>query len=526
MRYAQSRFSLKSEDLRQHPKELEILLGCDGSFEAFDVAMRENHVLCAIALRNAYKKIGRDVRNVENTEEFGELIEMFRGRIGSTLKDVKTFLKGLYPFEVEAARPERIDESRAAAIRSIESEYGSILEGWGEEPSYALDDTVMRKSFKSRGPSSNKYLTTYFDSARVALVNKKLKKAVNKLSYRKKKNWKSFKEEMQELIVASLDDSHGNIAKQRFFADNCFFQFNGTEAFMLLRRNFMKKGDKVLATHEEYGENIEDMEDSGIRVTQLSEFSDESSFVSEFEKQLEIIKPEYILISSVGRFGNVYPLETINEIRKRVSPETKLIVDTCQSAGRSKHDMNGCEADFVIMSTTKGADLGQGLGVLVVAGAAPHRESKDLNGTAPPENLARTAYALNPEAMELDRMKLKPKHRKLILTPEERGQAVNVLAKKFLGLSAAVSSKNGNRIEIINPKNTDEPAHAIEFKVQGMSRPDLCIYFAQYGIYVDPGYMDATDDETVRVAFHPYMNDDAIKILCGALESCLRQNPL
>ncbi|MDH5597181.1 MAG: aminotransferase class V-fold PLP-dependent enzyme [Candidatus Peregrinibacteria bacterium] len=525
MRYAQEKFCLEAEDLQARPEVLNVLLSCDGDFQFFDEAVRQDDVLCSAALRNAYKKIGRSVSIVEQTEEFKELVEIMRARMGSTLKTVKSFLEDLYPFEVDQQFSESTEEYRLEAEAVIDEEYAQVTADWMESE-HALDDAQMANLFRARSQMDDRYLSTYFDSARVGLVNHALKEAVDAWARKKKERWALFKEGMQESIVSSLDGNYSDIGRRRFFPDNCFFQFNGTEAFMLYRRNFMSSGERVLATHEEYSENISELNDSGIRVDSLASHQGEEEFLRNLEEQLMTGKHEYILVSSVGRKGNVYPLEAINEIRKRVSPDTKLIVDACQAAGRRKQDLSACEADAIILSTTKGGDLEQGLGVLVIAGAQPRRETKDLNGSAPAEQLARVAFALNPEAFDLDALNLSDEVRSLVVSPEERGQAVESLAKKFIELAGAINQHHDGRLKILNPVNQEKLAHAIEFKLEGVNRDELCAYLAQYSIYVDAHYLDPTEEGSLRISFHPFMNLKAIRILGGAIVRCLEDYPL
>lgn len=521
VRYAQQKFSLRLEDLEQFPRELDILLSCEGSYETFDEAVKNCPQLLVLSLRNAYKTIGYNVDDLAESGDLEDLALMVRARIGSTFETMKSYLKALHPSEVEVLSPEMINAFRREATITMDERYGHLFALWSEAE-HGLSDAELSEYFMARGPVGTECLSTYFDSARVGLVNVPLRDAVDGLAHRIKKNWVSFKERMQETIVSAVDPEHGNIEKQRFFADNCFFRFNGTEAFMLYRQTFMEEGNQVLATDEEYSENIEDMETNGIQVDRIPVAEDQIHFLHDLRARFQGgEKYDYILVSDLSRYGNSYPLEAIAKLRDEYSPGTRIIVDACQSAGRRKLDMNSCGADAVILSTTKGADLDQGLGVLLLAGPQPRHEARDLNGSAPPENMTRTAFALNPSAFSDEELNLPGNLKPLILNPEQRNVALRELAEKFQSFVRTINDDyEEEKIEIMGARY-DDPVHAFEIKVKGVKRKELCAYLDQYGVFVDPHYMDPADDETIRIAFHPFMNNDSLKILGGVLCRCI-----
>jgi hypothetical protein len=126
--------------------------------------------------------------------------------------------------------------------------------------------------------------------------------------------------------------------------------------------------------------------------------------------------------------------------------------------------------------------------------------------------IARTAFAMDPCVFGVR-----------TLMPDQRAREISDRAKKFSELISEINSKVQNRIQILRPATThgDLYGHAVELKLHGVTRKKLCKLAESYGVFIADSYVSANDQESVRIAFHPYMNNDAIKIIsCVLLKAC------
>jgi len=503
LRYLSEKFSLTEDDIRGHDGLLRLLSGLVDSHREADRLVLEDAVLFRKSVKNALKNLG--LHSIEE-EDLSQMTEMVRRNIGISFEGVETFLEGFHPLEaadefMETATPLLREE----AIEEVDARFGVVTDQWTESE-YALSDEQMFKRFSARVTSDPKYLTTYFDSACMGLVDKELQSRVELVSRNASKNWPAFVKRMKSRITRSLEDIRPG-ENRRFLPENAFFQANGTEAFRRFRAVCMPQGSRVLATNEEYFELIKEMKENGVDVKQFSD-------LEELVHLLDASRVDFILASEVGRLGSVHPLNTYHEARVLLSPQTKLIVDACQSAGRWEHDMASCKADAVILSTQKGSDLGGGMGVVALADDFEYVGLSDQSGSLPHEAIARTAFAMNPDGLRT-------------LTPTQRAEAIDQNAKKFVELLSMVNSQTGNRIKILSPSDTESKpmGHAIELNVEGVSRKDVCRLAEAYGVYIADSYVSPKSGESIRVAFHPYMNNDALRILAYVLLKACETDP-
>lgn len=517
LRYLEEKYCLQFSDMERHPDGLEVLFACNGSFEPFDQYWGQNAQLARQSIVNAFQSNGLDVTAVSRLPEFAAQVEAIREKLRKNVfEGVETFLESFCPFgNADHVSEEWIEMHREEAIEGMNEAYGDVFEEWPEF-AHALSDEEMAIYFEDRAGSDPRYLTTYFDSACMGIVNEGLAKFADKKAAIGRRKWESFLRRAKQRIVRALEKGESPDEERRFTHENCSFHENGTQAFIRFREAVMKPGDKVLATHEEYSDLVNDMRKHEVDVETLSEPRDQAEFLRLLEEGLRE-KPDYLLISEVGRLGNVYPLEAVNEIRKRVSPKTRIIVDCVQSAGRWEHDMKACEADAVILSTQKGSDLGAGRGVLALSSdlsgfkiedmKQTQEEDENEGGTRPHEAYARTGYAMNLEGVDPESEGLKH-----VLSPKERKEAVQTITQAFLELVRTVNEGGDGKIDILNPV-TKECAHAVEVRVPGVKREAISELAKSFGAYISDDYKSARDEEAVRISFHPFMNHDSLKIL-------------
>lgn len=501
--YLEERFSLSEADIQGEDRLLYLLFGsAEAQLEA-DRLILTHAELTRKAVKNAFDNLDWD----SGEPHFSLVVERVRELVGTTFKSLETFLEGLgMPTRPEGFMEESgFPTTRALALEEMDDRFGAVTADW-EENDCALDDEQLAEHFVGPKLDLRKYLSTYFDSARNGLVDIRLQPRIEGFS--RSAEYEDLLKRMKMRIAGSLEITRTG-ERRRFLPENVFFRANGTQAFKALRKACMSRGQRVLATSQEYYKIIRKLVAKGIEVTPFSS-------TDELICHLHDSSFDYILASEVSRYGTVNPLHLYDEARRLLSPSTKLIVDACQSAGRWEHDMGRCHADAVILSPQKGSDMGMGMGVVAVADDFEHRKLKDMGGSLPPEDIVRTAFAINPDGWDA-------------LSPSQRAQANSANARRFLELLSVVNATVGNRIHVLNPTDfsSDILGHAVELEVEGVSRKKICKRALAHGVYLSPKRTSPTCGQSVRVAFHPYMNNDALKILAYVLlKVCEGEAPL
>lgn len=108
-----------------------------------------------------------------------------------------------------------------------------------------------------------------------------------------------------------------------------------------------------------------DLEKAGHKVTYLSVDADGNLNFSELESA---IKPETALVSVMAannETGIIFPYEKIAELVKQKNPDTKVLVDAVQAAGKIKMDFKETKVDFAAISGHK-FHAPKGIGALYV----------------------------------------------------------------------------------------------------------------------------------------------------------------
>ncbi|MBN2306561.1 hypothetical protein JXD20_01100 [Candidatus Peregrinibacteria bacterium] len=495
--YLREKFCLAEADLSGHDDLIRLLIDSAECFERYDHLIIENTQLFRASVKNALMNLGIDS---EDEEELAENTDIVRRNIGTTFEGVETFLEGFYPLAVVNACDQEMKLAlREGAVAEMDDRFGALTAHWSEQ-NCALSDTEMEARFIERAGIGNRFLTTYCDSAFVGLVDESLQKTVDArlAGINRKKGWSGFVKSMKRRITHSLENIQPG-QERRFLPENCFFAENGAQAFSKFRKACIPAGSRVLVTTEEYSEIIEDMEKEGIEMVEFSGLED-------LIQKLDRSDFDFILASEVSRLGTVHRLCDYHKVRAHLSPDTKLIVDSCQSAGRWQHDLGACMADVVFLSTQKGSDLGNSEGVLVFSDDFDYDGVTDPPGSLGHELIGRTAFALNPDGLAT-------------LTPAQRAEAISDRTKKFLELVQAVNVQVGHRIQVLSPLDpgTGIMGHAVQLKVDGVSREDICELAESYGVYIADKQVMKEDDQSLRIAFHPYMNNQALKIIAYVL---------
>lgn len=503
--YLEKRFSLSEADIQGEDCLIYLLLGSAEARHQADQLILTHAELTRKAARNAFDSLDW----VVGEPHFTWAVERVRELVGATFRSVETYLEGLGLPNKPEGFMERvgIPENRALALEEMNDRFGDVMADW-EENDCALDDEILAEHFAAPETYQQKYLTTYFDSACIGLEDRRLQSRIELIS--RGSNYEELLGRMKKRISGSLEKPKVG-EKRRYLPGNVFIQPNGKQAYFALQEACMSPGQRVLATSQEYYKIILAMVGKGLTVTPFSSTDELIGQLYDCPGRFD-----YIFASEVSRYGTVYPLHLYDEARQLLSPSTKLIVDACQSAGRWEHDFGRCHADAVILSPQKGSDMGMGMGVVAVRDDFKHRGLVDLDGTWSKANIVRTAFAINPDGWPT-------------LSPSQRAQANSENTRHFLQLLSAFSSDIRNRIHVKNSIDTDSKllGHAVELVIDGVSREEICKHASGHGVYLNSDPTSPDCGESIRVAFHPYMNNDALKILAHVLlKVCEGEAPL
>ncbi|MBU0705779.1 aminotransferase class V-fold PLP-dependent enzyme [Patescibacteria group bacterium] len=523
-------YCLKEEDMAGYDYALYTLLSCVNSRAEFLRLLRTDDNLLPLLRRSvdraAFKATGYEPAKASVDVLFEAVKANLSGNFCSMINFIQPHMVQARQL-IDEAFEQDIPDKRYKAVMGMESKYGEFFRNL-KENRHALTDEEMANVFQARNSAGSRFLTTYFDTAQFGIQNNCLKEAADDVARFADLAWEPFVDRMRLKATLPLERIHDIFLARRFKPENATFHPNGTMAFNAFLLSCMRSGDRVLATDEEYGEMLGKMKKHGIDVEQLPPFIDVAQYRGRIIEVLRASRFDYLLASETSRFGTVFPLAAIHEARKIASPHTKLIIDACQSAGRVEHDMTSCHPDVVLYSTNKGAEFGQGLGVVVLAKdfVVPGRRTGledtgmgDYPGTVYHEAMARTAHAMQSEGLTS-----LPQLSKYVLNPKVRSEAISDTAHKFVDLAAHISARHKqdphdeDRIQIVRPYNKDKLAHVVEVKVHGVPRERLCELARPYGVHIAAYYYDAHDEESIRVAFHPFMGNESLKILGHVLD--------
>ena len=518
-------------------------------------------------LEKAVSRCAKITMGVElEKEDLVELITTYRSRIvqsvsgGRTIDLVESIRNNEMIVDLVEANGKL---SKIAKTRRNEAltgvlqvnEYASVFRDWEDNPC-SLSDTEMSEIFQ-RETTDNRFLTTFFDTAQFGLVNRFLEERASRID-KKNTDFDAFLKSCKTSVIGHFEpfDELATEGERRFVPENCIFTKNGTSAFRFFYDNYLKDDDSVLVTSEEYGEITHMMGGGGkeIQLSALPVYEDKAEYLREIENRLRNSDINYILVSAVSRRGSVFPLEEINEARKRIEAETgrriHLIVDGCQAVGRRALDFNDFEPDVFIASSQKGTDFGGPVGLLALSsdfisekGKVEYDETgkksvcplKDSNneevGTLNKTDMARFALGIAPES--LGRLKIRNMKKeitaKMLLSVEERQAANHGLACKFAKLARAMNKKTKGRFKILYPTmiygpngtlNEDRLSNIFECKIRGLERKDVIEIAQTFGVTIQDFYDEAEKGVSFRIALHPFMNNNSLKILGYALHEC------
>ena len=433
---------------------------------------------------------------------------------------------------VEKPKIKDIVTNRKTALK----EMNKII-SWPYEPNdLALNDEIMKQFFDRKDgkatttPFENEFLTTYFDSAQFGLGNRLLSEAADELASGRDIQFTNFIQYVRRRI--------SEYALGHPYDNSLYVTENGTEAAQLLFNKWTKEGDRVLAVNQEYEPILQWLEkEKGIDVIRLKKTMKDPDYKDYIKQQLIFSGANIVLISDLSRFGTVFPFHLFKDLLSSENRGFRLIVDACQSIGRKILNFYDIPVNASIISCQKASEVGEPAGLVATQ---PHLakdlfsslKDTDYKGSANLPRLARVGIACCPDL--LGRL---PEQRgikgddlkKMTASIQDRDKAIKDLSAKFLYMIDWINRKNGGRIEIINPYihhyddgsvDTTQLGGIFELTIHGVEYETVELLADSYGIAINK-YSDASEPGySFRVAFHPFMNDEAIKILGYVLDIC------
>ena len=504
-------FELSESDLVGHEKTLYLLLQIPKAKD-LDQALLAETSLARVSVKNVMKK--RRWRKVDISDEDADgVLVTIRARQNETFDSMMSQIERIYAplFEIESEHMSlQAKIHRKDALRKIHAKYEL---DWRENE-HAMADDEMTKHFRTEAEISDAHLTTYFGSAYKGLINKRLVERLDELA-KGSDRWPDFSKDVLLKIANALEPDYAPLRGRRFPLNNLFFYRNCSRAFEAFVDAHMDERTRVLTTDEEYSGMTDYMREQRVEVVKLEGYKRKAELLSLLSDKLRTGTPfDYLMFCEVSRLGTVYPLSDIDCVRRSVEPKRrpKLIVDAAQSAGRWPHDMGSCAADAVVLSTSKGAQCGTGGGVLAVTDDL--RSSKFESGGSE-YSLVHIASALNPTGLQSG------EGEPHILEPHQAKEANALLAENFHALVGKISEQNPGRIEILRKLEDAPYAHALELKIKGVTQEKLSQLAKLWGVYIQEDH-GSDDPEKIRIAFHPFMSNEALMILGYVIELSLR----
>ncbi|MBN2096738.1 aminotransferase class V-fold PLP-dependent enzyme [Candidatus Peregrinibacteria bacterium] len=428
-----------------------------------------------------------------------------------------------------------IHSDRLEAVRETNRLFPEVVSQWDENP-HALNDEEMapffvRSDHLMEGVDNfgSRFLTTYADSAQFGLENRLLSQEATRLS-RQRMDFMEFMGGFKEAVIrhfepkryadlqAQMEGRHEPLRFTRPM-ENLFVAGNGTGAFQLFSEAYIRPGETVLVTPQEYGEIVAILQDKA-HVFQLP---DTPEALVELLKNIQV---DYALVSELSRHGNPFPLAWFREVLDRHAPQTDLIVDGAQSIGRRVIDFSKIRPSVLVGSIQKGSNVGSSpLGLLMLSDDFLNRrglsEMVQEKGSVGHEALGRLVAACTPEYLGTlagsNENISKDVLQKMTISVEERQKAVQQMVRKFLQLVQAINQRCGNRIEILNPVGADNLSCILTCKVRGLERRTVKGIAKGRGVTINHYWDELEEGVSFRIAFHPFMNNNALKIMGYAL---------
>jgi len=437
-----------------------------------------------------------------------------------------------YRQNVDAPKIKDIKEKRKHALK----EMAKLISWPYKENKLALTDEIMGQFFErtdgkvATTPFENEFLTTYFDSAQFGLGNRLLTEAADNLAYDRNIDFINYVYHFRRMI--------SEYVLCRPYDRGLFLTESGMDAAKMLFSQWTKKGDQVLAVNQEYEPLLDWLEkEKEVRIIRLEKRMKDPEYKYEIEDYLSSGDVSIVLISDLSRFGTIFPFHRFKDLLSQKDRGFRLVVDACQSIGRKVLDYHGVPVDAGIGSCQKGSEVGEPVGLVAMEPDLAQTDFYDLKdmehrGSANLPRLARVGIACCPELLGrlsrqrgVDDLDLK----KMTASMQERDSSIKDLSYKFISLVDWINRKANDRIEILNPSFLHYPDGKIdpaqlggifELKIDGVSSQQIESMADDYGLTINDYTGASWPGHSIRIALHPFMNDQAIKMLGFVLMKC------
>ncbi len=528
------------------------------SLEAINTAIAENKILLKKIINSCLQK-------KHNSDEISDVTDELVNDVSNVIKEmsnIKINIEAIINSHHlisqldEDIRLERDSEyygmiirSRSEAIRVI-SHYTEKLEVWsrlGQNP-FAISDETMAEHFERRDEMAsadglnNDFLTTYFSSAKFGLRNRLMVAKIHGQAKVCGEEYHQTIAQYKHLILQILlnptlftESSYSRLSL-RGVPENLIFTDNGTEAARLFANHCVNAGDRILVTDQEFGDILGILQRRGADIQDpLPRYTDDESYIAAIEGAIQN-GVKYILVSDVSRLGTLFPLHIFSDIRDKYRGRVKLVVDACQALGRKVGRYDAIRPDAIIASCKKGAEVGESKGFLILEDyllGLPNgciQTHEDIKGTRDLPPFASPQFACIPPLLgtlgsgELESM---------TKSVADREKTLRILAYKFAVIIQKLNEKNGNRIKILNPEciysgdgsiDVNRISSIFECKIEGVKRDQVQTVAQHFGVTIDNLDDETEKNASFRITFHPFMNDDAIKILAYVFMECCSDN--
>jgi selenocysteine lyase/cysteine desulfurase len=401
--------------------------------------------------------------------------------------------------EIRLKNIERAKDLRQDAVRETEERY-KFPKGWTDN-----EDRLSRGEYYCQR-SEVKYLSTYFDSAAFGIINKKL---VQQAEMRGQKAYLDFPTHVSGRKKTILDYYDRSQTDEHYGKDGIFFFSSASSAFQAYADQYLNKGDIVVTTSEEYQGIKKMLKSKNVKIISIPVCSNNDEYTERLRVVLKDKDVKAVMISEISRRGTIFPLDRFRKEIDNASPNTQFIVDGTQATGRKHTDFSKFKPDAYFASCQKGSDLGGPVGLLILSNEFIKNNGAKIES---PEGTEDT-IAIEKMTMACDKE-----------TIDEREKRLKSLSRKFVEIVEAINGKNGNKIHILRPLedtlSDDENLSGIfEIEIDGKSRFEVNKSCRDYGVFIANQYYDPLKEKnSFRIAFHPYMNDDSVKILAYILD--------
>lgn len=407
--------------------------------------------------------------------------------------------------KVRLANREKLLANRDSAVREMNLAFPFMAE-WPSSDE-GQEDALNERYYTKR--AELQFLSTYFDSATFGLIDREKEKEVMEAGRRSHLDFGSHIGSRKKSILNAFDPGNSS-SKSKYTENNLFFCSSASHSFRLFAENYLKPEDVVLMTEEEYQGMGIILKKRGVRVAVIPKTNSPDEFEKRAARLIEEQKPTYVLISEVSRRGTVFPVDRLRSVIDRSGQSVGLVVDGTQAIGRKQIDFGTSRPDVFFASCQKGSDYGGPSGALILStDFVSEHGSKISSGEGTEDTVAVERFYRACDREEVG----------------ERQKKIRDLSLKLLQAIQEINQATGNRIKMLYPSfsSADESSGIFELEIEGVQRYHVNKFCRDYGVFVAHRYFFPSHRESFRIALHPCMSNDSIRLLVFALHSLAKK---